>query len=72
MEVEKRGCCQPRAESQPRLFAGVLVLVVIRIALVGVVIVVRVGIHVIGPFYVRGSVIRPAGRGDGRQGFRGD
>jgi len=62
---------QPRAKFQARLLADMPVLVVVRIALVGVVVVVRVGVHIRGPFYVRGSGIRRAGRGEGRRGFRG-
>ena len=47
--AKKRGWCQPRVRlRRPRLFAAVLVLVVIRIALVGVVIFVRAEVHVFG------------------------
>ncbi len=70
VRLKSGAASQPRAEGHVRLFAGVPVLVVVRVALVGVVIVVGVGVHRVDPFYVLGSGIRPAGRG-GRHGFPG-
>ena len=54
---------QPRAKFQARLLAGVPVLVVVRIALVSVIVVVRVGVHLVAPFYVRGLGLDVPGEG---------
>ena len=61
-----------------RLFAAMPVLVVVRVTLVSVIVVVRVGVHGVDPFYVRGlgldvpgewvviTAIRPVDEGPGR------